>query len=174
MKPRASLTHRVEVRPLGVSRRSIRSSARSSVLLFPLTPTQPNDPPGSQSSRRFIEICTKHTEDNVSDSDESDRYEDDEEEGLPQPGGFPEELGMRVGHAPRSHKDGKAERRFEQADYETLGGVCWQLLTKLKSRTRFTNSEIRKEGVCALSEVLWVGGTDACCSGSDLEASGGL
>lgn len=83
---------------------------------------------------------------------------------------------MRVGHAPRSHKDGKAERRFEQADYETLGGVCWQLLTKLKSRTRFTNSEIRKEGVCvcALPAVVWVSVTDVCCSGSHLEATGGL
>lgn len=116
--------------------------------LFVLTPAQPNDPPGSQTSRRFIEICTEHTTENVGDSDESDRYEDDEEEGLPKPGGFPQELGMRVGDAPKPAKKGNPERRFEQPDYETLGGVCWQLLTKLKSRTRFTNSEIRKEGVC--------------------------
>lgn len=105
-------------------------------------------------SKRFIEICTKHTESTADDSDQSDRYEDDEIEGLPKVSGFDYGLlGMRFASAPKPPREpepGKEPRApphpFAEPDYDVVGGVCWKLLTTLKSRTRFTNSEIRKEG----------------------------
>lgn len=86
------------------------------------------------------------------DSDQSDRYEDDEEACLPEAGGFVVPLGVRIGRAPKQPrppepgKEQKIKHPFAEPDYEAMGGVCWKLLASLKSHTRFTNSEIRKEG----------------------------
>lgn len=69
-----------------------------------LTPTsQENDE--EKNSKRFIEICTKHTEATADDSDQSDRYEDDEEEG-PQVSGFDHgPLGMRFASGPKPPRE---------------------------------------------------------------------
>lgn len=47
---------------------------------------------------------------------------------------------------PELGKQQKIPHPFTEPDYGLVGGVCWKLLTSLKSRTRFTNSEIRNEG----------------------------
>lgn len=56
---------------------------------------------------------------------------------------------MRFAQGPQSDA-------FEQPDYDALGGVGWQWPRKLKSRTRFTNSENRKEGLVSVCCVWWV------------------
>lgn len=110
-------------------------------------------------SKRFIEICTRHDIEKADDSDESDRYESDEEEGLPEVCGFDHgldgtrTLGMRCARAPKpprqthSGKGKGVSNEYTEPKYNLVGGVCWKLLTTLKSKTRFTNSEIRKEGM---------------------------
>lgn len=126
------LTHTAEIRPLGARRRSIRESAPAVFPSATLThSTAAERSPRSKTTRRFIEICTDHTLERASDSDDSDRYEDDEEEGLPARRGHSKALGVQ----PKSAGKAGHERLFKQPDYETLGGVCWQLLTKLRSRT---------------------------------------
>lgn len=84
-------------------------------------------------SKRFIEICTRHTESTADDSDQSDRYEDDEEEGLPEVSGFDHgPLGMRFAGGPkppRASEPGKtraAPNPFSEPDYNTVGGVSWK------------------------------------------------
>lgn len=99
----------------------------------------------------MFEICTKPGE--VSDSSQDDRYEDDES--YPKKSGaIPGvEMGMRVDVELRENQV------YTEPDYnyKLLGGVCWDLLAKLKSKTKFTNSEIRHEGMNALFLGRWSG-----------------
>lgn len=73
------------------------------------------------------------------DSDQEDRHSDDE--------GFAKEnttgagLKMQVSEKPRPD--------FQELKYEHLGGVCWEILTGIEARTKFTNSELRHEGMRA-------------------------
>lgn len=106
---------------------------------------KPND--AEKKSKRFFEICTNYKEEWAEDSDESDRYEEDEDADLPVAGGLDfGPLGMRVGREPKPGEKSKPEQVFAEPDYKVMGGGCWKLLSSLKSRTRFINSEIRKEG----------------------------
>lgn len=69
----------------------------------------------------------KHMDGAAIDSHQSDRYEDDEDQGLPVPGGFSHcDLGMRFAHGPRLDA-------FEQPDYHALGGVGCKWRRKLQS-----------------------------------------
>lgn len=74
-----------------------------------------------------------------SDSDQEDRHSDDE--------GFAKEnvagggLRMQVSEKPRPD--------FQELKYEHLGGVCWEILTGIEARTKFSNSELRHEGMRA-------------------------
>lgn len=73
------------------------------------------------------------------DSEEDDRYDSDE-------GGFPvindkgKSLTMQVSHLPRSD--------FSELRFEHLGGTVWEILTGIEARTKFTNSELRHQGMC--------------------------
>lgn len=80
------------------------------------------------------------------DSAEEDRYEEDE--GFPEINKQGEGLKMQVSHAPR---EDFAELRFEH-----LGGPVWEILTGIEARTKFTNSELRHEG-------MYVASSASCC-----------
>lgn len=73
-----------------------------------------------------------------------------------------EELKMQISETLR--------RDFVELKYEHLGGVCWEILTGIEARTKFTNSELRHEGMrivfgsCAENSQL------TRRSGSDMEA----
>lgn len=71
------------------------------------------------------------------DSDVDDRYEDDE--GFPEMNKKGEGLKMQVSCTPRPD--------FAELQCEHLGGPVWQILTGIQARTKFTNSELRHEGM---------------------------
>lgn len=71
------------------------------------------------------------------DSDQEDRHSDDE--GFPEMNTKGEELKMQISETLRHD--------FVELKYEHLGGVCWEILTGIEARTKFTNSELRHEGM---------------------------
>lgn len=83
----------------------------------------------------MFEIC-KNPDDGTSDASQSDRYASDEEYPI---GSTSVILGVKAGTEER--------KNYSEPDFAKLGGVCWTLLESLKSETRFTNSEIKHEGM---------------------------
>lgn len=71
------------------------------------------------------------------DSSEDDRYEDDD--GFPDVNKKGKMLKMQVSHKPRLD--------FAELRFEHLGGPVWEILTGIEARTKFTNSELRHEGM---------------------------
>lgn len=74
------------------------------------------------------------------DSDQEDRHEDDE--GVPEANKEGLRLMMQVSERPREG--------FHELKFEHVGGVCWEILTGIEARTKYSNSEIRHEGTKAL------------------------
>lgn len=70
------------------------------------------------------------------DSDQEDRHEDDQ--------GFPE--ANKAGANLKMQVSEKLRNDFAELKYDHIGGVCWEILTGIEARTKFTNSELRHEG----------------------------
>ncbi|KAH8149783.1 uncharacterized protein LAJ45_05935 [Morchella importuna] len=66
-------------------------------------------------------------------SEKEDRYNDDED--------YPE----RVDKTLFMRASKQIRKGFEEPNYKLLGGVCWDLLDRLKCKTKFTNGEIWHE-----------------------------
>ncbi|KAI5849653.1 hypothetical protein DFP73DRAFT_629848 [Morchella snyderi] len=66
-------------------------------------------------------------------SEKEDRYNDDED--------YPE----RVDKTLYMRASKQIRKGFEEPNYKLLGGVCWDLLDRLKCKTKFTNGEIWHE-----------------------------
>lgn len=66
--------------------------------------------------------------------EKEDRYNDDED--------YPE----RVDKTLFMRASKQIRKGFEEPNYKLLGGVCWDLLDRLKCTTKFTNGEIWHEG----------------------------
>lgn len=90
-------------------------------------------------------ICDDHPHDarpsTPTDSSEDDRYEDDD--GFPEINRKGKMLKMQISHTPRLD--------FAELRFEHLGGPVWEILTGIEARTKFTNSELRHEGMLRLA-----------------------
>ncbi|KAL0634526.1 hypothetical protein Q9L58_006545 [Maublancomyces gigas] len=71
------------------------------------------------------------------DSSEDDRHEDDE--GFPSANKTGESMEMRVSE--------KLRVDFKQLQCEHLGGPLWEILTGIEARTKFSNTELKHEGM---------------------------
>lgn len=71
------------------------------------------------------------------DSSEDDRHEDDE--GFPEVNEKGRALKMQVSEKPRID--------FAELQFEHLGGPLWEILTGIQARTKFTNTELKHEGM---------------------------
>lgn len=84
--------------------------------------------------------CHSQRPSTPTDSDQEDRHEDDD--GFPERNQKGSELKMQVSEKPRPD--------FTELKYENLGGLVWEILTGVEARTKFTNSELRHEGMGAV------------------------
>lgn len=71
------------------------------------------------------------------DSSEDDRHEDDE--GFPEANKQGKSMEVRVSDKPRID--------FAQLQCEHLGGPLWEILTGIEARTKFSNTELKHEGM---------------------------
>lgn len=124
--------------------------------------------------------CHKPRPGTPTDSDQEDRHEDDD--GFPERNQKGSELKMQVSEKPRPD--------FTELRYENLGGLVWEILTGVEARTKFTNSELRHEGMGAVpffffppsffffcliaAGLVWFYGSDFWASESYLEATAEL
>lgn len=78
------------------------------------------------------------------DSDEEDRHDSDD--------GFP--AVNTAGQGLKMQISVKMDKGFRELKYGDFGGLCWQILTGIEARTKFSDSELRHEGWFS----LWAGG----------------
>lgn len=71
------------------------------------------------------------------DSSEDDRHEDD--------AGFPE--GNEKGKYLKMQVSEKARFDFAEVQCDQLGGPLWEILTGIEARTKFSNTELKHEGM---------------------------
>ncbi|KAL0636947.1 hypothetical protein Q9L58_004050 [Maublancomyces gigas] len=74
------------------------------------------------------------------DSNDEDRH--DEDDGFPDINKAGEGLKMQIST--------KLRNGFSELKYEHFGGLCWEILTGIEARTKFSNSELRHE-----AERIW-------------------